>query len=1001
MLKKSYTQVIILSLLINGCQTNVLTNVSNTPKQGVIDKVTSEIKQVVDKSFLQPKFSPYGTITSTNNTDSSKNLSFTINYDALAQGFSTKAVSCGQIAKVKVAISGINISTPIYADGADTGTHTITNSGCTYTNIQVSNVPYGRARIATIEAYDSSDVLIPGATIMATFDVNSSATTVEISQKGSPNARVIDEMLGTDDLTDFITTKVNLADLATFINTLTGVSVGNPDSYTYTTHPSLINAAEIAADLIANGGNAATLNTSDASYKITAGQVSGTISDLVDSDLVDIRVDDPASSVLVDRGNGSFTINNVTPGSWKVYFTTHGNIVYTAEAPVNTTTIDPAEDQSIGSISFDPANAPTITNFTPTSGEAGDTIVITGTNFYPSIAGNKVFFGSTAAASVTYNGDGTLSAVVPTGLGNGTSAVKVSVGTASVTGNNYTNVVPSIDSYNPTSVFEGDTVTINGNGFVGVSSVTIGGVQATNLNTSGAPTSISVTVPSFNDTQTTSAAVVINKTGSPAINSTSNLPLLVNVPSITSLSADTGIVGDTITITGTNFHPALANNKVFFGSTQVSPSVVNVSIPSANTLTVTVPSLGEGPQNVTVKIGSNTSNQSTFTFFIKGELQVNSYTTSDQINSNVAMDSNGNSVITWQSNSQDGNKYGIYAQRYNNSGVKQGPEFLVNSNINNNQTFPSVAMDSDGDFVISWQSENQDGANYGIYAQRYNSSGIPQGPELQVNSTTIAKQSLPTVAMDSDGDFVISWQSGAQDGSLNGIYAQRYSSSGVPQGPELQVNSFTTSDQINPSVAMDNNGDFVISWFSNGQDGSGYGVYAQRYNSSGIPQGSELQVNSNINNSQSFPSVAMDIDGDFVISWQSDIQDGANYGIFAQRYSSSGVPQGPEFQVNSYTTSNQFNPSVAMDNNGDFVISWFSNGQDGSGYGVYAQRYNSSGVPQGPEFQVNSTTFAKQSLPSVAMDIDGDFVISWQSEVQDGDGYGIYAKMYTSAGIEQ
>ena len=39
---------------------------------------------------------------------------------------------------------------------------------------------------------------------------------------------------------------------------------------------------------------------------------------------------------------------------------------------------------------------------------------------------------------------------------------------------------------------------------------------------------------------------------------------------------------------------------------------------------------------------------------------------------------------------------------------------------------------------------------------------------------------------------------------------------------------------------------------------------------------------------------------------------------------------------------------------GDFVIAWMSYLQDGSGHGVYAQRYNASGVPQGPEFRVNT-----------------------------------------------
>ena len=34
------------------------------------------------------------------------------------------------------------------------------------------------------------------------------------------------------------------------------------------------------------------------------------------------------------------------------------------------------------------------------------------------------------------------------------------------------------------------------------------------------------------------------------------------------------------------------------------------------------------------------------------------------------------------------------------------------------------------------------------------------------------------------------------------------------------------------------------------------------------------------------------------------------------------VPLGPEFQVNSYTTNNQWFPSVAADDDGNFVVVW-------------------------------------------------------------------------------
>ena len=131
------------------------------------------------------------------------------------------------------------------------------------------------------------------------------------------------------------------------------------------------------------------------------------------------------------------------------------------------------------------------------------------------------------------------------------------------------------------------------------------------------------------------------------------------------------------------------------------------------------------------------------------------------------------------------------------------------------------------------------------------------------------------------------------------------------------------------------------------------------------------------------PSVALDADGDFVVAWESygfqDFhQDGSSGGIFARRFSAAGSPLATEFQVNTYTTNNQYDPSVALDDDGGFVVTWSSNGQDrGLFGGIFARRFSAAGSPVAAEFQVNAYTIGTQRLPSVALDADGDFVVAW------------------------
>jgi hypothetical protein len=190
------------------------------------------------------------------------------------------------------------------------------------------------------------------------------------------------------------------------------------------------------------------------------------------------------------------------------------------------------------------------------------------------------------------------------------------------------------------------------------------------------------------------------------------------------------------------------------------------------------------------------------------------------------------------------------------------------------------------------------------------------------------------------------------------------------------------------------NGAFVIAWTSSGQDGFSDGIFARRYDAAGAPQGDEFLVNVATTRDQTQPALATNDDGSFVIAWHSE-HDGPSTDVYARRYSSSGVPLDNGFRVNTYTTDSQASPSVALDADGDFLIAWDSDGQDGAGPGIYAQQFDAGGVAKGEEFRVNSHTPAHQAFPTVATDDDGDAVIVWESLYQDGSRFGVYAQRYT------
>jgi hypothetical protein len=366
---------------------------------------------------------------------------------------------------------------------------------------------------------------------------------------------------------------------------------------------------------------------------------------------------------------------------------------------------------------------------------------------------------------------------------------------------------------------------------------------------------------------------------------------------------------------------------------------------------------------------------------VGAEFGVNTQITGTQSDAAVATDASGNFVVAWQSDGQDGSASGIFAQRFDANGNKVGAEVQVNSFTVGSQSNVDVAMDADGDFVVVWQSSGQDGSGDGIYAQRFTGAGVAAGAEFRVNTATGGNQAEADVAMDALGNFVVVWESTGQDGSGDGIYAQRYTNAGAAVGTEFRVNTITNGDQQSATVGVDADGDFVVAW-----DNQGIDIRAQRYTSAGVATGSEIVVNSLVQSGVQTPSIAVDATGDFVVAWSnSNVASDVQAGVFARSFNSLGTALTSDLHINTTVVNDQTKPAVAVDATGNFVVVWedsalIGNGQDGSLSGIFAQRYNSSGAEIGSEFRVNSYTTGAQNSPAVAMTAAGDFVVAWDGQ---------------------
>ncbi|KAA5539094.1 DUF4347 domain-containing protein [Roseiconus nitratireducens] len=360
---------------------------------------------------------------------------------------------------------------------------------------------------------------------------------------------------------------------------------------------------------------------------------------------------------------------------------------------------------------------------------------------------------------------------------------------------------------------------------------------------------------------------------------------------------------------------------------------------------------------------------------------------------NVAMDDAGNYVVVWQG---ENSRYDVYARVYNADGTARTGEILVNSVQAIDQDWPHVAMDSDGNFVVSWSS-NQ-GGNYDIFMQRFDADGNMQGSAVRINDSTSGSQDASSIAISDSGDIVITWTDYTKSGGADVMY-QRYDSAGNATSGRLVANSELEGVQQFSDVAMDADGNFIIVWESFDQDASSsWGIYGQRFDASGNTLGGEFLVNSNTAGHQWIPEVAMADDGSFVVTWEDSAADGDGTGVFARRFDSQGNALGSEFQVNTETSGDQGAMSIGMNAEGDFIISWESQGgQDGSLSGIFAQQFDRYGNTIGTETLVNDFTAGNQQLPGVAYS-GTDAVVVWSGRGAE-DSLGVFAKTFTTRSI--
>ena len=306
-----------------------------------------------------------------------------------------------------------------------------------------------------------------------------------------------------------------------------------------------------------------------------------------------------------------------------------------------------------------------------------------------------------------------------------------------------------------------------------------------------------------------------------------------------------------------------------------------------------------------------------------------------------------------------------------------GAEFQVNTHTSNDQKNAAIAMSPDGNFVAVWSSYGQDGSSNGIFAQRFDPNCAPVGKEFQVNAASSGNQAEPAVAMDAAAGFVVCWQGPASVEDANeDIFVRRFDPNGLPLGEESGVNSYTAGKQLYASAAVGGDGTLIVVWESADlpQEGD-KAICGQRYDAFGVKLGAEFIVHDDASVYR-YPDVAADANGNFVVVW---MRDKSSNSIMARLFNADGAAASDVFEVTTVRFGSVTRPSVAMDAAGFFVAVWDGDPDLAGRDDIHAKFFDPNGAPLGEQFIVNTILDGAQQYPQAAMNGRGEFVVVWES----------------------
>lgn len=391
----------------------------------------------------------------------------------------------------------------------------------------------------------------------------------------------------------------------------------------------------------------------------------------------------------------------------------------------------------------------------------------------------------------------------------------------------------------------------------------------------------------------------------------------------------------------------------------------------------------------------------------------------DQGAPDVAAQAGGGFVAVFAASDADGK--GIFARRYDNKGKPLGGIEPVNTTTGADQDEPAVASRANGDYVVVWQGvDSLEGAVPHVYARSFTAAGIALSDEIVVDAARGRSPGAPAVAMAPGGDFLVVWQSRDDDprGSGDDVFGRLFEPNGKPLTQERLLNSQKAGNQTDPAVAVmasAHSQGFYVVWESDHSDAGD--IYLQHLDLEGDLQlQSEALVNSSTASGEQIdPAIAVSgIDPDLknlnrvAVVWEGPSANGQR--IWYRLFDPAAAPASAETVADTDTEAMDQRaaavalPAAAPEGLAQLVVTYTQIvlpeeeilGAPCVIVGARRPRSLFNLLSDDPEIPISGPG-PITGASRISMEPGGGFVAVWQAAGPQGVGIDIFARRYAAA----